>query len=71
MVLKLIIVSVILVAIIVLILAIKLLIDPKAEFTAHSCALEDGSTDINGICARCRLKDPDNCPENKENKKST
>ena len=66
--LKLIIISVILVAIIVLVLGIKLLIDPKAEFTANSCALTDGETDEYGTCVKCQIRDLANCPEKKENK---
>jgi hypothetical protein len=66
--LKLFIASVILVAIIMLILGIKMIIDPKAEFTANSCALEDGRTDEYGACAKCQLKDMANCPEKKNDK---
>jgi hypothetical protein len=64
---KLIIISVILVAIILLILGIKLLFDPDAEFSVHSCALDDGELDENGACSKCQLKDLVDCPEKKEN----
>lgn len=60
---RLFIVSLILVAIIFLALGVKLWFDPKSEFTVHSCALEDGSLDENGACAKCQIKDLVNCPE--------
>ena len=63
--LKVIIISVILVALIMLTLGIKLLFDPHAEFSSHSCALEDGSLDKTGVCSNCRLSDTSNCPVNK------
>ena len=65
MLVKTIIISVIIVAIIMLALGVKLIFDPKAEFSAHSCALEDGETDKDGACALCQLKDLADCPENK------
>ena len=55
--LKLLIISVILVAFVVLALGIKLWIDPKAEFTAHSCSAEKGDLDENGYCSNCHVKD--------------
>jgi hypothetical protein len=60
---KLLIISVILVAIIMLALGVKMLFNPKAEFSAHSCALEGGDLDETGACAACQLKDLANCPE--------
>lgn len=68
---KLLIISVVLVAIIMLALGIKLLFDPKAEFSAHSCALEDGSLDKDSACSKCQLKDLANCPENSNNQINT
>ena len=65
---KILIISVILVAIIMLALGVKLLVNPNAEFTAHSCALEDGTPDENGACYKCQLKDLANCPEKKDNR---
>lgn len=47
-------------------LGLKLLFDPDAEFTAHSCALENGSLNKDGTCSGCQLKDPTTCPENKK-----
>ncbi len=66
--LKLFIISAILVAIIMLALGVKMLFDPKAEFIAHSCALEGGKPDDFGVCAKCRIKDLANCPENRKDK---
>jgi len=63
---KLFIISIILVAIIMLALGVKLLFNPNAEFTAHSCALEDGGTNQDGACSKCQLKDLADCPENKD-----
>ncbi len=59
------IISVILVAIVMLALGVKLLFNKDAEFTAHSCALDDGASDKNEACSKCDLKDLVNCPENK------
>ena len=61
--LKVIIISLILVAFIALALGIKMLFDPKAEFTVHSCALDNGDLDEDGACSKCQLKDLANCPE--------
>jgi hypothetical protein len=62
---KLIIISVILVAIIMLALGVKLWFNPDAEFSAHSCALDDGNLDDEGACFKCHLKDLAECPEKK------
>lgn len=56
--LKIIIISVILVAFVVLALGIKLWLDPGAEFTVHSCAHDKGDFDENGVCSHCQVKDP-------------
>lgn len=45
-------------------LGLKLWFDPDAEFTVHSCALENGSLDKNGACSGCQLKDLSDCPVN-------
>ena len=63
--LKVFIIAIILMAIIMLALAVKMLFDPNAEFTVHSCALADGSLNRDGACSRCQLKDPADCPEKK------
>jgi hypothetical protein len=63
---KLFILSIILVAIIMLALGVKLLFNPNAEFTAHSCALNGGELDKEGACSKCQLKDLADCPEKTE-----
>ena len=60
---KLLIVSLVLVAVVVLALGVKLWFDPNAEFTSHSCALDSGELDENGACSKCQLKELANCPE--------
>ena len=60
------IISVILVGIVMLALGVKLLFNKDAEFTAHSCALDDGTSDKNEACSKCDLKDLVNCPEIKK-----
>lgn len=67
MLLKTIIASVILVAIIMLGLGIKLLFDKNAEYTVHSCGLDDDNEDP-GACSQCQIKDLDSCPEKPEKK---
>lgn len=57
--LKLLIISLILVAFVVLALGIKLWFDPKAEFTAHSCSADKGDLDENGVCTNCQVKHSD------------
>ncbi|HZK94321.1 MAG TPA: hypothetical protein VFC67_08950 [Prolixibacteraceae bacterium] len=61
-----IIITVILVAIAMLGLGVKLLFYKDAEFKAHSCALDDGTSDKNEACSKCELKDLVDCPENKK-----
>lgn len=61
---KVLILSVVIVAFVMLALGIKLLFDPNAEFQAHSCALDNGEPDEYGTCSKCQLKDLANCPEN-------
>ncbi len=65
MILKVLILSVIIVAFVMLALGVKMLFNRNAEFTVHSCSLESGDLDENGACAKCRLKDLADCPENK------
>lgn len=64
------IISVILVAIVMLALGVKLLFNKDAEFTAHSCALDDGTSDKNEACSKCELKDLVDCAENKKDLKT-
>ncbi len=65
MLLKLFIISLILMAFIMLALGVKLLFDPNAEFSSHSCSIEDRDNDEYGACAKCQLKDLTDCPENR------
>jgi hypothetical protein len=66
--LKALIITVILVAIVMLALGVKLLFNKDAEFTSHSCVLEDGNLDEEGACYKFQLKDLANCPEKEEDK---
>ena len=54
---KVLIITVILVAFIILALGVKIWFNPNAEFTAHSCALDDGSLDKDGACSQCKIKE--------------
>lgn len=64
--LKLLIFSVILVAIIMLALGVKLLFDKNAEFEMHSCAFEENTNDKGEPgCSSCQLKEVADCPETK------
>ena len=62
MIVKTVIITIILVAIIMIALGVKLLFDKNAEFTVHSCSLESGNTDQEGACYKCHEKDTGNCP---------
>ena len=66
--LKLLVISVVLVAIVMLALGVKLLFDKNAKFPAHSCALGEGSLNTDGACAKCDLSDLADCPERVEEK---
>lgn len=60
------IISIILVAIVMLALGVKMLFDKDAEFTVHSCALEDDDAlDKDLTCSKCQLRDLVDCPEKK------
>lgn len=65
MILKTILISVILVAVVMLALGIKMLFDKNAKFTVHSCSLESSDVYSEGTCYQCQLKKPDSesCPE--------
>jgi hypothetical protein len=63
MLLKVLIISVILVAFIILALGVKIWFDPNAEFTAHSCAFDDNDSNRDDACAMCHMKDLTDCPE--------
>ena len=62
--LKLLIISIILVAIVMLALGVKLIFDPNAVFEAHSCSLEEDQGDHSIACTGCQLKNLAHCPEN-------
>lgn len=61
---KLFIVSVIMVAIVMLALGIKMLFDPDAEFTSHSCKLDEENSNSDSGCSICQLKNLADCSEN-------
>jgi hypothetical protein len=61
--LNLLIISIILVALVMLALGVKMWFDPDAEFTANSCAHEDGGLNRNGACSKCQLKEIAKRPE--------
>ncbi|HZL08461.1 MAG TPA: hypothetical protein VFC65_00570 [Prolixibacteraceae bacterium] len=70
MIIKTLIISVILVGFVMLALGVKLLFNKDAEFTAHSCALDDGTSEKNEACSKCELKDLMDCPEIKKDLKT-
>lgn len=66
MLIKTIIISVFLVAIIILALGIKLLFDKNAKFYVRSCALNDDEIPgEDGSCPKCGIKELEDCPEKK------
>lgn len=58
MILKTILISVILVAIVMLALGIKMLFDKNAKFTVHSCNLENNDPEHKGSCCKCGIDTP-------------
>lgn len=60
---KILIITIVLVAFVMLALGVKLWFDPNAEFSSHSCALDSGNIDEDGACSKCQLKDLADCPE--------
>jgi hypothetical protein len=64
--LKILILSVILVAFIMLALGVKLFFDKDAEFTGHSCAGDDKDLNNVGGCASCEIKELANCTEDEK-----
>jgi hypothetical protein len=65
--LKILIVTIILVAFVMLALGIKMLFDKNASFNIHSCSLENEGNDFDGTCYKCQTTDAENCPEIKGN----
>ena len=61
--LKLLTLSVILVAFTILALGVKLFFNREATFTEHACAMEDGVLNKVGDCSGCEIKELANCTE--------
>ena len=61
--LKILILSIILVAFTMLALGVKLLFNKEASFTDHACAMEDGELNKVGGCAACEIQELANCSE--------
>lgn len=61
--LKLLFISIFLVAIAMLALGVKMLFNPGATFTIHSCANEDAGLGEDMGCSKCNLKGLADCPE--------
>lgn len=56
MIIKALIITVILVAFMALALGVKLLFDPDAEFSAHSCGINSSKLNKDGAWSMCQLK---------------
>ena len=67
MLIKVFVISIILVAIVMLALGIKMLFDPDAEFTLHSCKHEEENSGSISGCSKCQLKDVADCTEKMDN----
>jgi len=65
MLLKIIIISVVIVAFFVLALGLKQWFNPKAKPIAHSCSFDSGETKENSDCASCEIKEQAHCTESK------
>jgi hypothetical protein len=64
--LKILIISILLVAIVMLALGVKLFFNKNAEFEMHSCAFDDNKNiDKELDCSSCQLKEVADCPETK------
>ena len=61
--LKILILSIILVAFTMLALSVKLLFNREATFNEHACAAEDGELNKIGGCAACEIQELANCSE--------
>ena len=62
------IISIILVAFVMLALGVKLLFDPNAEFSSHSCGIDSGKLNEDGACSICQLKDLSDCSVEKDSR---
>jgi len=63
MIIKLLLISVVLIALMVMAFGIKLLLEPGSEFPAHSCALENGQLNEEGTCSACHVTKLTDCRE--------
>ena len=63
---KILILTFILVAIMMLALGVKLLFDKNATFTHHSCGLNNGESEDKTGCASCGIQELANCDEKKK-----
>lgn len=63
MLIKLFVISIIFAAIVMLALGIKMWFDPDAEFTKHSCKLDEKDSNSDNGCSICQLKDLTDCHE--------
>ena len=64
--LKLLLLSIILVAFVMLALSVKLFFDKDAELTRHSCGGENKDLNDAGGCAGCEIKELANCSKNEK-----
>ncbi len=60
---KILFISIVLMAFVVAGLAIKIFFNPKAEFPHHSCDLENDKAVSREDCASCELKEIANCSD--------
>jgi hypothetical protein len=61
--LKILILSVFLVAFTVMALGVKLFFNKKPSFNEHACTMEDEALNNEGGCASCEIKELVNCTE--------
>ncbi|NOY96691.1 MAG: hypothetical protein GXO81_10040 [Chlorobi bacterium] len=66
---KLLIISVILVAFVMLALGIKMFFDPKSEFSSHSCEIGKEQADESEDCLNCEIKELANCSKDGNTRK--
>jgi len=59
-------VAVVVVLILIVGLGLKQLLKPNSKPVGESCALESGELDKDDACAKCKIKDLVDCPENKQ-----
>lgn len=71
MLLKVLILSIILIAFLVLAMGVKLWLDPGTEFSSHSCSGDSADINEEGGCSACQIKELADCPEKQAIQKST